>query len=191
MSEIWKDIIFEENGIKYDYTGKYVVSSNGKIKNIKTNKILKQCICSGYFRVALYLKKKRKYFFVHRLVAYMFNNNENNYSYINHKDENKKNNNFDNLEWCSIQYNNKYGTHNKKIQTAMEKSMGKPVCQYTKNGVFIKEWRTIRQACRELKINPSGICGCLKNKKNYKTAGGFIWKYKTEYNVANAILGGK
>ena len=190
MEEIWKDIIFEENGKKYDYTGKYAVSSKGKIKNIKTGKVLKQYMCKGYFRVSLYTNRKRKNFFVHRIVAYMFVNNRNKLQYINHKNEIKIDNRVENLEWCSIKYNNNYGEHNKKIKNTMEKVAGKPICQYTKDGTFIKEWKTIREVCRELNINPSGVIGCLKNKKNYKTAGGYIWKYKTEYNVANAIFGG-
>lgn len=174
MQEIWKDIIFEENDIKYNYKNKYMVSSTGKIKNKRTGVILKQYMCKGYLRVSLYTNGKRKNFFVHRIVAYMFVDNKNKLPYINHKNEIKTDNKVENLEWCTRLYNNKYGTHNKKIQNTMEKSVGKAICQYTKDGTFIKEWKTIRQACRELKMDPSGICGCLKNKKNYKTAGGYV-----------------
>ena len=48
---------------------------------------------------------------VHRLVAQAFIPNPDNLPVINHKDENKLNNNVDNLEWCTMEYNNKYGTH--------------------------------------------------------------------------------
>ena len=30
------------------------------------------------------------------------------YKFINHKDNNPGNNNIDNIEWCTIEYNNKY-----------------------------------------------------------------------------------
>jgi hypothetical protein len=47
---------------------------------------------------------------VHRLVAETFLPNIDNLPQINHRDENKLNNCVDNLEWCSIRYNNTYGS---------------------------------------------------------------------------------
>ena len=47
---------------------------------------------------------------IHRLVAEAFIPNPNNYPCINHKDENKENNNANNLEWCTYKYNSNYGT---------------------------------------------------------------------------------
>ena len=56
---------------------------------------------NGYLVVTLYANKKNKRFYVHRLVgAYFIPNKENKLS-INHKDGNPKNNNVDNLEWCT------------------------------------------------------------------------------------------
>ena len=40
--------------------------------------------------------------------ANVFLPNPNNYEFVNHKDSNTSNNNLSNLEWCSIEYNNKY-----------------------------------------------------------------------------------
>ena len=34
---------------------------------------------------------------------------------INHKDENPNNNNVNNLEWCTVSYNNNYNNRQKKI----------------------------------------------------------------------------
>ena len=46
---------------------------------------------------------------IHRLVAETFIDNPMHYPEINHKDENKKNNNVMNLEWCTSSYNKRYG----------------------------------------------------------------------------------
>lgn len=51
-----------------------------------------------------------KYALIHRLVAKAFIPNPDNLPCINHKDENKGNNVWTNLEWCTVQYNNTYGT---------------------------------------------------------------------------------
>ena len=51
-----------------------------------------------------------------------------------------------------------------------------PVIQFTKDGEFIKEWISAKEAQRQLGISQSNICACCKGKG--KTAGGYIWRYK-------------
>ena len=41
-----------------------------------------------------------------------------------------------------------------------------------------KEWKSITNATKTLKISDGDIVSCLKQKKYHKTAGGYIWKYK-------------
>ena len=53
-------------------------------------------------------KGNRKTIKTHRLVALAFLPNPENLPDINHKDFNRKNNNVDNLEWCSEKYNTQY-----------------------------------------------------------------------------------
>jgi len=52
----------------------------------------------------------------------------------------------------------------------------KPIIQLDKNDNFIKEWPSITDASKCLKIECSGISFVLKGK--YKTSGGFKFKYK-------------
>ena len=54
---------------------------------------------------------------------------------------------------------------------------------FTKNGKFIKEWNCIRDVEKELGINHSNISSCCKGKL-YKSVGGYIWKYKEEFDYA-------
>ena len=106
MEEEWKDIEGYEN--------KYQVSNLGRVKSLKSNIIMKQNLNKKYNRYSIMLWKngKSKRFWVARLVAkaFVFNPNPNIFTQVNHKDENKTNNNSNNLEWCTVAYNNTYGT---------------------------------------------------------------------------------
>lgn len=93
MQEIWIDIPKYENH--------YKVSNTGKVMSFKTRKpkILKQYLDQqGRFRVALRRYERTKYFYVHRLVYFAFNNQKlDSRKYIIHQDYDVKNNNLENL----------------------------------------------------------------------------------------------
>ena len=67
-----------------------------------------------YILKRLYKNKKQHPKLVHRLVAEVFilNDDPENKTQINHKDENKSNNDVDNLEWCTFKYNSQYSLGN-------------------------------------------------------------------------------
>lgn len=62
----------------------------------------------GYYIAKLNVNKKSKSIAIHILVARHFIDNPNNYPEVNHKDYNRKNNQVDNLEWCTHQQNVEY-----------------------------------------------------------------------------------
>lgn len=114
MIEIWKDI--------KGYEGKYQISNLGNVRSLydenqicKTprTKMLRLCERNGYCTIVLSMKGKRKSLQVHRLVAEAFIPNTKNKPFINHIDENRKNNNVNNLEWCTQLENVKHSLHKK------------------------------------------------------------------------------
>lgn len=88
-----------------DYEGLYTISDTGMVYNIKRNKYLKNVNNKRYLVVLLYKNNKRKMFYVHRLVADAFCEKCNNKKYVNHKDHNRTNNNYKNLEWVTAKEN--------------------------------------------------------------------------------------
>lgn len=106
----------------------YEISSNGDIRSIRFNKIMKTYTNnSGYQCVDLKDNYKKYKKLVHRLVAENFLDNYDNHPEVNHKDEDKLNNEVDNLEWCSKSHNKQHsmatGTYNKIYTT--KNSLGK------------------------------------------------------------------
>lgn len=173
MEEIWKDI--------EGYEGLYQVSNLGRVRSLRRNIIFKNRIeRSGYEGVYLYKNKGYKYFLIHRLVANAFISNPDNLPQVNHKDENKLNNCISNLEWCDCKYNQNYGTRGKRISQKQlnDKNKSKVVLQYTKDGCFIKEWKSTRDIQRNLGFCQSDISKCCRNI--IKTVHSYIWKYKKE-----------
>nr|DAP74221.1 MAG TPA: homing endonuclease [Caudoviricetes sp.] len=87
----------------------YAVSSEGKIKSLRFNRIMVGGVDSdGYAIVTLRVNKKQKTCKVHRLVACAFLPNEDMLPEVNHKNEIKLDNRSSNLEWCTCQYNTEY-----------------------------------------------------------------------------------
>lgn len=114
--ETWVDI--------KGYEHKYQVSNMGRVRALDyrmtgLSKLINIRDNNDYAEVALWKNSSRKLYRVHRLVAEAFIPNPNNLSQVNHKDENKKNNQVDNLEWCSQAYNNMYGTRLERIKQSL------------------------------------------------------------------------
>ena len=142
-TEIWKQINDFDN---------YEVSNLGNVRR-KTKKgyhLLKPSVNNnGYYQVSLSKDGKAKPFRVHRLVAVAFIPNPDNLPIINHKDENKLNNNADNLEWCTQQYNVRYS-----IATPIFGYDGQNIIEYDamvdaeKDGFDISNiWQSITKGC--------------------------------------------
>jgi len=85
--------------------GEFISIRTGKEKPFKTNINRK----TGYLQVCLQVEprpsKKKKTLYPHILVAHYFVENPNNYDRVNHKDLDKTNNHYWNLEWVSQEQN--------------------------------------------------------------------------------------
>ena len=163
--EEWKDI--------KGYEGLYQVSNKGRIRNTK-NYILKPQISgkSPYQMISLFKDNKSKRFTIHRLVATHFIPNPRHLPIINHKDENKLNNNTENLEWCDYKYNLEYGNAKEKmIKKNQNHTRNKAVqCIETK-----EIYKSTREAERQTGIFHSEITKVCKGKR--KSVHGLHWKY--------------
>lgn len=128
--EIWKDI--------EGFEGMYQVSNLGHVRSLKFGRemILKpRNHVRGYLNVNLCKDGQSREITVHKLVAEAFlprpvypkeldafDGTEYDYELeVNHKDENKKNNSVENLEWCLHRYNTNYGTRTERQKASRKK----------------------------------------------------------------------
>lgn len=129
--ELWK---------KVDEYPDYYVSNLGNVqKLLKTRhplNIRPRVHSQGYLRVNLSKGKKKKDFYIHRLVADLFveNPDPDNLIQVNHLNEVKTDNRSENLEWCTHKYNSNYGT--KCMRLSAHRS--KPVVQMDLDGNDIR-----------------------------------------------------
>lgn len=181
--EIWKDI--------KNFEGLYQISHLGRVKSVdrivviedqKNNRVYEkhfpECIkatnldTKGYVIVTLKKNGKSSRHRIHRLVAEAFIPNSNNLPQVNHLNENKKDNHISNLEWCTDEYNNTYGTRLKRIS---ENNKGKLPHNCVKVVIFGVVYNSLVEAGKAL-----GVCGdTIKNRINKHIEG---YKYYDNEN---------
>lgn len=158
--EQWKQIVINDE--TYDYE----VSTEGRVRNMKTDKILKPRLRKdGYTTVVL----KGKTFYTHRIVAIAFipNDNPTEKTQVNHINEIKNDNRVENLEWTTPKKNVGHGT---RIERVAKKHRKRVRCIETG-----QEFESITQASIILGITKSNIVDCIKGR--LKTIHGYTFEY--------------
>lgn len=158
----------------------YRVSNLGRIQNSKGKILSPYKNKFGYLNIDLFVNGKKWKCKIHRLVATAFIPNPNNLPMVNHKDEDKSNNDVTNLEWCNSSYNLSYGSRTEKMFQSRKgrnrKTAQKQVMQFDLQDNMIVIYNSISEASRCTGISCGAIwqsCNqdCITNRL-YK------WKYK-------------
>lgn len=152
--------------------GNYKVSGCGKVFSLFTYEFLEpQITKDGYIKVDLTLSTGRKKFSVHRLVAMLFVEGFSEDLEVNHKDGNKQNNHYYNLEMV---------THAENLKHAWDTGLMKRTTQGTQNIIDAtskrvrcietgEEFTSLTQAAEFYGISKTGISAQIHGKQ--KSAG--------------------
>lgn len=161
--EEWKKIPGYEN---------YSVSTFGRIKNDKTNLLLKKSLVCGYHKIRLSKNGKVKDFIVHHLIYQVFNDLEEipKGYVIDHIDANKINNNLNNLRLITLSENVLSALYTTKTNSTCKK-----VIQMDKKGNYIATFNSCSEAARQLNLDSSTISKVCRGVN--KTHGNFTFKY--------------
>lgn len=174
--EVWKSIV--------GWEGFYDVSSFGRVRSLRRigndGRLIKERIMrlsrtrGDYLTVMLKdaSTRRKKRYRVSRLVAEAFIPNPLKLEQVNHKDEDRQNNNVKNLEWCDAAYNLSYNGGRER----RAKKRYKTVCQIDNDGLVVGVFPSATAAAKAVNgfvTNISAVClGIMKSYRGYK------WKYQ-------------
>jgi len=151
----------------------YEVSNLGKVRNISSGRILSPNYKDGYDRVRICGKYKS----IHRLVAELFVPNPDNKSQVRHKNNNKKDNNFQNLLWVTP-------SENAKIRYMLKKYLTVPIPEekevFTLKGSKCSVNGKKYEACIYNIVKKCTINGKKFNTQNITELGGCFCKNDIE-----------
>ena len=167
--EEWKDI--------KGFEGLYQISSFGNIKALSKQVNYNRFVAlrkervikagkdkQGYRRVILAKDGIKFCYRVCRLVAQNFIPNPKNYPCVNHKDEVKDNDKANNLEWCSIKYNNTYGKRLKNVS----KKLQRKIIRESTGEIYDSETLAAQSLGVSLQTVSNALRGVTKNKLGLK-----------------------
>lgn len=156
-----------------DFT-KYEIYEDGSIWSYVRNNWLRSSLSSnGYARIKLSDNNgKQRRFLLHRVVYEAVTGQPIPEGLqVNHIDEDKTNNQFNNLNLMTPKENSNWGTRNERLS----KVQSKQVEQYDLEGNLIKVWPSLSEINRQLGYSCGNICDCCKGK--FDSRYGFKWKY--------------
>ncbi len=125
-NEEWKEIKFEEGALQK----KYAISNYGRIVSYLTTPeegtLIKGGKLRGYATLPVRPHGKSKTFYVHKLVAqYFIDNDRPDATFVIHLDHNKNNNYTENLKWCTKEEVFEHQKDNPIVIEARKKQKGR------------------------------------------------------------------
>ena len=170
MKEIWKDVV--------GYEGLYLVSDSGRIRGVKSGKVLKPGSTGKYLFVVLCKDGKRTPISVHRVVATAFCDNPYLKSEVNHINEDRYDNRAVNLEWCTRLENIRHGTGiEKHAKSQMNDKRSRKIVQLSVDGDVICIYPSVHEMNRCTGYDRSAVSKSANGDSRYSTAYGYKWKY--------------
>lgn len=156
LKEIWKPVP--------DWEGFYEVSNLGRARNSKTGKLKPHNINNyGYARLQCYDKKRRQKIFIHKLVALLFVDGFEEGLVVNHKDGDKTNNIWSNLEWVSRSYNNSHAFES----GARSYTQGKVLCKLTTSCGLELFFESVVACGKSIGVTDKRLHHLMKNNHGY------------------------
>lgn len=190
-NKFWKKV-----KVSHELVGDYDVNENGEIRKVIDSgfKYYKSSTNSrGYKHIGFMTKEDgRKFVTIHRIVALAFLPSIKGKDIINHKDGNRLNNHFTNLEWVNQSENLQHSksiTHNKRVKDFAEDEIKIIIIDYLTNNVTITslcdKWNISRESLRTIINNKAKK---LLTETEYELLRNKHLAVKTQKKISNKLL---
>ena len=173
----------------FDKYPKYLFSNKGEVKSYHSPipKFLKPVSdFHGYKMLTLYNGKKKKRYYLHRIIAILFVPNPYNSPFVDHIDRNKSNFHFSNLRWVTASENAKNRDPSSFSVTS------RPIFKCDLDGVILEKYVSAKEASRQTGISYTHIKDYANG--NVTITRGFTWKWENDtvnreiYEVKNGEI---
>lgn len=159
------------------YEGLYEVSSYGRARSVRKDRILscKALTGTGYIKLDLWKDGKNEQRTLHRIICETFHGPGEDLE-VNHKDRNKYNNRADNLEWVSSSLNQMHARY-------ILNHLSNPVVAICASTYETIRFQSQAQAERVLGLHPDSVRRCLTGA--IQSADGWFFKDEPETSAAS------
>lgn len=163
--------------LEYTENSNYLIYSDGSVYSKYSKRFLSSSVSSGYYTVSLQVGSKKRKQRIHRLVALHFVNNldASKCTTVNHKDGNKFNNNYLNLEWVTPQDNSNHAVSTESYRPSHTSS----VHQIGTTGNIVNTFDSIVEAAKHTGISKSMISHCCGGRAVKSTdSKGIVYRWQ-------------
>ncbi len=159
------------------WEGTHKISNYGTVLSfVKKNvAVIKPRLVDGYHNVMIFRNLWAKTFKVHRLVAMHFVPGYKPWLTVNHKDLNKMNNHFTNLEWMTNAENLKHAWRN-QVYAKLHDGRRKPIIGthiVTGEKIYFRSTFEAEKAG----YKRASIRSCIHKKNYVRQHGGYVWEF--------------
>lgn len=170
----------------------YITPSGEIYKDYGNNKFYHkaQWTTWGYWYCGITYPEGQKQRRVHILVAEAYVPNPNNYPIVMHKDDDKQNKHYTNLEWGTISQNTKdaYRKGWANNNSSWEDSQSIHVCNFDLQGNLLNKYGSVGEASRELGVTKTTILNQCNHNLKTKPRCGYYFRYLSEYEKEGFVL---
>lgn len=176
------------------YNPNYHIYNDGRVYSLYIKKFMATVLSSGYEALGIRVGNKSKSIRIHRLVALHFVDNPDitKFNIVNHKDGNKLNNHYTNLEWTDAKTNTEHAI---EIGLKSFSKQWRAVLQYDEDMNLLNEYDITAEASRQTGILVRSIQDCCKGISKFtksKTSDEkYIWRFRDEKTKIECPEGGK